>query len=83
MKIFSNDFPCPAGGLVIQAVYDEETKELALKEAPGYFYPSACSVTDGFIFSERFMKEHSGSYDSLESAIHHLKSLNCEVEFPA
>lgn len=81
MKHKSKDFQCPVGGLMIFAVYDEESKELSLEEAKGYFYPSAGSVTAQLALSDGFMEENTLPFESFEAAVKHLKDLDCNVQF--
>lgn len=81
MKHKSKDFQCPVGGLMIFAMYDEESKQLSLEEAKGYFYPSCGSVTAGHAFSEDFMTKNTLPFDSFEVAVQHLKDLDCDVQF--
>lgn len=83
MKFKSNDFSCPVGGLMVVALYDEQTKRFTLEEATGYFYASSGSQDALLSLSREFMEKHSGTFEDMESGISYFKSLGCEVVFPS
>lgn len=82
MKFKSDDFSCPVGGLMVVAIYDEQTKQFTLEEATGYFYASSGSQDALLSSSREFMEKHSGTFEDMATGINYFESKGCEIPLP-